>query len=78
LLLLPEPLRFSIDIDIIIDKRPDDLQALFDKIIDQTIFTSWDEDIRDLADHIPKGHYKFYYDCRVQVINATLRCVRDC
>jgi len=40
LLLLPEPLRFSIDIDIIIDKRPDDLQALFDKIIDQTIFTS--------------------------------------
>lgn len=62
LLLLPEPLRFSIDIDIVIDERPDDLPALFDKIIDQTILTSLEEDVRNLADHIPKEHYKFYYN----------------
>jgi hypothetical protein len=62
LLLLPKPLRFSIDIDIIIDKHPDDMSEIFNDIIDDTIFTRWEEDQRETSSHIPKAHYKFYYN----------------
>jgi len=61
LLLLPEPLRFSIDIDIVIDERPNNMNEVFNTIIDRTIFTRWEEDKRETSAHIPKAHYKFYY-----------------
>lgn len=60
LLLLPKPLRFSIDIDIIIEKKPDDLEALLQRVISRTDFTRCEEDIRSRTD-IPKKHFKFYY-----------------
>ncbi len=62
LLLLSEPHRFSIDIDIIINKKPNDISKVFDDIIDHTIFTSWEKDNREQSKEIPKTHYKFYYD----------------
>jgi hypothetical protein len=61
LLLLPEPLRFSIDIDIITSERPYDLPGAFDHIIKHTIFTRWEKDNREQLVDIPKTHYKFYY-----------------
>lgn len=61
ILLLPEPLRFSIDIDIIIDERLDDLDEIFNDITGDTVFTRWEKDERDTSNHIPKAHYKFFY-----------------
>lgn len=61
LLLLPDPYRFSIDIDIIMEEKPDELEEIFEKLIDQTIFKRFEEDERKASD-IPKAHYKFYYD----------------
>lgn len=61
LLLLPEPLRFSIDIDIIIEEKPDNLEKLFEDIISQTAFTHFEEDRRKKS-KIPKKHYKFFYE----------------
>lgn len=61
LLLLPSPLRFSIDIDIIMEEKPDNIEQIFQKIIAQTLFTHYEEDERGHTD-IPKEHYKFYYE----------------
>lgn len=61
LLLLPDPYRFSIDIDIIMEEKPDEIEEIFEKFIDQTIFKQLEEDERK-ASVIPKAHYKFYYD----------------
>lgn len=61
LLLLPKPLRFSIDIDIIVEKKPDDLEKILQQIIKGTVFTRFEEDKRKLSD-IPKAHYKFFYE----------------
>lgn len=61
LLLLPKPLRFSIDIDIIVENKPGDIEKTLQAIIDQTIFTRFEEDKRQPS-NIPKAHYKFFYD----------------
>lgn len=62
MLLLKEPKRFSIDIDIIVPPKPKDLQALFDKIISKSIFKKVEEDERKSKSGIDKAHYKFFYD----------------
>lgn len=63
-LLLNKIHRFSIDIDIIIDKNmdADDLVTLFEQIIkDNHIFYKVEEIKRTTSKNIPKAHYKFYY-----------------
>lgn len=61
ILLLPKPLRFSIDIDIIMKEKPVDLEKTFVKMIADTVFTRFEEDERQ-ASGIHKAHYKFYYE----------------
>jgi len=61
LLLLDEPHRFSIDIDIIVPHRNNRLSELFGKIVEQTKFYKVAEDKRYAGVDIPKAHYKFYY-----------------
>ncbi|MCB9448680.1 MAG: nucleotidyl transferase AbiEii/AbiGii toxin family protein [Flavobacteriales bacterium] len=61
LLLLDEPHRFSIDIDIIIPGRKHSLSDLFKKVVEQTKFYKVEEDERYSGLDIPKAHYKFYY-----------------
>ncbi len=62
LLLLPELKRLSIDIDIIIQDKSDNIKVLFDKIIEQTDFLEYKKDEREAKSNIEKAHYKFYYE----------------
>ncbi|MEX1001801.1 MAG: nucleotidyl transferase AbiEii/AbiGii toxin family protein [Crocinitomicaceae bacterium] len=61
MLLLPEPRRFSIDIDIIVSEKPKNIEILFDEIIKNSDFTEYKEDERKAHSNIEKAHYKFYY-----------------
>ncbi|MBL7665828.1 MAG: nucleotidyl transferase AbiEii/AbiGii toxin family protein [Bacteriovoracaceae bacterium] len=60
LLLLPTPKRFSIDLDLIIAKKDDLIQALENICKNNPIFTRLVEDKR-VETKIPKAHYKVYY-----------------
>ncbi|KAB1063140.1 nucleotidyl transferase AbiEii/AbiGii toxin family protein [Salibacter halophilus] len=61
MLLLPKPKRFSIDIDIIVSKKPEQIEDLFDEIIENSDFTEYKQDNRTTKSNIDKVHYKFYY-----------------
>ncbi|MEK6616564.1 MAG: nucleotidyl transferase AbiEii/AbiGii toxin family protein [Bacteroidota bacterium] len=62
ILLLPEPRRFSIDIDIIENGKPKDFADVFNKIVEKSPFTKWKSDNeRKSKTKAPVEHYKFYY-----------------
>ncbi|UZS00218.1 nucleotidyl transferase AbiEii/AbiGii toxin family protein [Chondrinema litorale] len=61
-LLLPEPKRFSIDIDIIISDNSVDIKIILDWIIKNSDFIGYKEDERENKSDIKKAHYKFYYE----------------
>ena len=63
ILLLEEPRRFSIDIDLIIKEKPKNINSVFDTIVKESPFTRWipDND-RKTAINAPVEHYKFYYN----------------
>jgi len=62
ILLLGEPKRLSIDIDIIINSQNKDvLDDLFKKIIAISVFIEYEKNERITSKEIPKEHYKFYY-----------------
>lgn len=61
MLLLPSPKRFSIDIDIIISEKPENIESIFDNIIQNSDFLEYKEDEREAKSDIEKSHYKFYY-----------------
>jgi predicted nucleotidyltransferase component of viral defense system len=62
MLLLKEPKRLSIDIDIILSDRTADLNTLFAAVIAQGIFTRYVEQERKVEGTIEKAHYKFFYN----------------
>lgn len=58
ILLLPEPTRFSVDIDILTEHSQPELEACFDKIVRAGNFVSWELDAdRSYKGGIPKAHY---------------------
>ncbi len=64
LLLLNKMHRFSIDLDIIVEvKKQDlDLEAVLFKIVEGSdIFTHFEEDVRQGINEVPKAHYKVFY-----------------
>jgi len=61
MLLLPEPKRLSIDIDIIISEKADKVQIVFDGILENSDFHEYKEDERVVKSKIKKAHYKFFY-----------------
>lgn len=64
ILLLDEPQRFSIDIDIIInpDLSKEQLEGYLDQVVVDSIFIRVDlDEKRSYRDGIPKAHYKFIY-----------------
>jgi hypothetical protein len=63
LLLLGEPRRFSIDIDILIAKKTD-LERYFQAITKMGVFHHFEENRR--AGELPKQHYKFYFDSVIE------------
>ena len=64
LLLLDEMHRFSIDIDIIIEKNKDEqnMDTILEHVIaNSCVFQRYEEHVRKANKEIPKGHYKVYY-----------------
>lgn len=62
LMLMQEvPRRFSIDIDIIVSAKPENIEQLFDGLIKHSDFIEYKVDERPAKSAIEKAHYKFYY-----------------
>lgn len=61
MLLLKKPKRFSIDIDIIISKKPDNMEQVLDTVLGSSDFLEYNIDERQSKSNIEKEHYKFYY-----------------
>lgn len=66
-LLLEESNRFSIDIDIICKTQREKLEAILNKVIDSSHFTAWNlDEHRSYQPGVPKAHYKFSFDTKMQ------------
>lgn len=66
LLLTSPPRRFSIDIDIVTAIQRDQLKPYLDAVVAMGVFTNWvDDNNRRSAADAPVGHYKFYYNSKV-------------
>jgi hypothetical protein len=63
LLILDSPQRFSIDVDILVSDR-NELESHFEDVIQQGVFTRFEEDKR--KSELPKKHFKFYFQSVVQ------------
>jgi predicted nucleotidyltransferase component of viral defense system len=62
LLATEKPKRFSIDIDIITEHSEKEIIAVLQKIVDEEIFLSWEDDNnRKHTPDAPIGHFKAYY-----------------
>ncbi|WP_233244132.1 nucleotidyl transferase AbiEii/AbiGii toxin family protein [Brumimicrobium oceani] len=61
MLLLSEPKRFSIDIDIIISEKLHRIEDVFSILIQESEFIHFKVDKRTDLSKIEKAHYKFYY-----------------
>ncbi|EOZ97845.1 hypothetical protein A33Q_1654 [Indibacter alkaliphilus LW1] len=66
-LLLEEDNRFSIDIDIICKVEREVLESILQKVIETSKFKGYDPDEhRSYKPGIPKAHYKFFFDTKMQ------------
>ncbi len=62
MLLLGSSRRLSIDIDIILPKKPENLETLFQKLTKLQHFTRFEPQYRETSGtEIKKAHYKFFY-----------------
>lgn len=61
MLMIQEPRRFSIDIDIIIENKGQDIKSILDIVIANTDFIKWKEQERTHTSKIEKKHFKLYY-----------------
>ena len=60
MLMIQEPRRFSIDIDIIIENKEQDIEALLGKVVASTDFIKWEEKIRKPKSGIEKRHFNYF------------------
>lgn len=67
ILMMPEPRRFSVDIDILTEHSRAELEAVFNKVIETKIFDRWtlDEE-RSYQRGISKAHYLFHFGSQFQ------------
>jgi predicted nucleotidyltransferase component of viral defense system len=61
MLILDSSKRLSIDIDIIIEKEPEDLEDIFKALLKVQGFTRFELQERKTSTRIHKAHYKFFY-----------------
>ena len=66
MLLIPEPKRLSIDIDILNKSDRESLNNAFNRIIEEGIFNRWEADERTLNYKIAKKHFKFFYNSSIE------------
>jgi len=62
MLMIQEPRRFSIDIDIIVENKDQNIGTILDNIINSTDFIGWEEHKRKAKSSIEKAHYKLFYN----------------
>ena len=63
LLMTEEPVRFSIDIDIVTGRSKEELEKVLDEISTEPPFHRWESDNdRRSSPKAPVAHYKFYYN----------------
>ena len=61
-ILMPEPKRFSVDIDILTQHSRAELEPKFNAVIGEGLFTRWEiDEPRSYQGSIPKAHYQFHY-----------------
>jgi virulence-associated protein VapD len=66
ILLLPEPRRFSVDIDMLTEHSREELEVVLDKIIESGTFTKWElDEPRSYKAGVPKAHYFFHFDSKL-------------
>jgi predicted nucleotidyltransferase component of viral defense system len=61
MLLFNSTKRLSIDIDIILPERPDNLENIFNNLVKEQGYIKFELQKRTLKSKIDKEHYKFYY-----------------
>ena len=61
MLILKSSKRLSIDIDIILEKEPKDLERYFENLLVNQGFTKFELQERKAGTNIQKAHYKFFY-----------------
>ena len=61
MLLMETAKRLSIDIDIIVPNKPENLLKSLSFVIEQSDFIRFEENVRTTSTDIHKAHYKFYY-----------------
>jgi len=61
MLMIQEPRRFSIDIDIIIEDKEQNIDKVLDEVVVNTGFTKWEEHKRKSKSDIEKQHFKLHY-----------------
>jgi predicted nucleotidyltransferase component of viral defense system len=62
ILLLEQPRRFSVDIDILTTHSSEEIEKILDKVIKESHFTRYKlDDHRSFNEGVPKAHYSFSY-----------------
>ena len=72
MLMFQKPHRLSIDIDIIVSPRYNDIDAILHSICDSNGFTRFECQQRASMGDIPAKHYKFYYHSAVEDKEASI------
>lgn len=62
MLMIQEPRRFSIDIDILIENKNQDLEQILNTSIEKTAFVKWEAHKRKTVSEIEKHHFKLFYE----------------
>ena len=72
MLMFQKPHRLSIDIDIIVSPRGNDIDSILHSICDSKEFTRFEYQQRASTSNIPAKHYKFYYHSAVEDKEASV------
>jgi predicted nucleotidyltransferase component of viral defense system len=67
MLMIQEPRRFSIDIDILIENKNQNLGSILNGIIDKSDFVKWERHERKTVSEIEKRHFKLFYEPLVKM-----------
>lgn len=70
MLLLRQPHRLSIDIDILLPSQSCGIEPILDQICSDGFFSRYEMQVRMQASRVPKSHYKLFYISAVEDLSA--------
>jgi len=68
MLMIQEPKRFSIDIDIIIENKEQDIENILNEVVEATDFIGWEEQKRKTKSTIDKRHFELQYNPKAPML----------